>query len=127
MTLRTSFMALLVAVVAIPAWAGTAPAQVPAAAPATPSSNGYETVVTTDPDVQAAVKAAIADQRQKNRSDLKLISIVSAERQPVSGKNLRLCLSMDRTGSTQFARVVLSRNAKKTWSVTIWSWGSCGR
>lgn len=87
----------------------------------------YEKIVTTDPDVQLAVKTAIADQRQKDRSVVKLLSIVSAERQAVSGRNLRLCLSMDRSGNTEMARVVLSRNAKKRWSVSIWSWGSCGR
>ena len=87
----------------------------------------YEKIAVTDPDVQAAAKAAIGNQQQKNNNTVKLLSIVSAERQPVSGKDLRLCLSVDRHGNTELARVVLSRNAKKQWSVRIWSWGSCGR
>jgi hypothetical protein len=125
-TLRKALAPLLVSAAVI-ACAGAAGAQAPATAPATPPSNAYEKVATTDPDVQAAVKVALANQQQKNRSDVKLLSIVSAERQPVSGRNLRLCLSTDRNGNTEFARVVLSRNPKKQWAVAIWSWGSCGR
>jgi hypothetical protein len=90
------------------------------------TTDAYKKIETTDPDVQAAVKIAVADQRKQSRS-VNLLSIVSAERQFVSGNNLRLCLSMDRSGRTEIARVVLSRNAKKQWSVTIWAWGSCGR
>jgi hypothetical protein len=122
---RNALAPLLVSA-AVLACAGAAAAQAPASAPAQPS-NTYEKIATTDPEVQAAVKIAIANQQQKNRSDVKLLSIVSAERQPVSGRNLRLCLSTDRNGNTEFARVVLSRNPKKQWAVTIWSWGSCGR
>lgn len=102
-------------------------AQANAAGPARPTSDAYQTIAITDPDVQAAVKVAIADQQRKNGNLVKLLSIVSAERQPVSGRNVRLCLSMDRRGNTEFARVVLLRDAKKQWSVSIWSWGSCGR
>jgi hypothetical protein len=125
-TFRNALILVMVAA-AVLVGAGTALGQAPAAAPATQPSNSYEKIAITDPDVQAAAKAAIANQQQKNSSAMKLLSIVSAERQPVSARNLRLCLSMDRSGSTELARVVLSRNAKKQWSVSIWSWGSCGR
>jgi hypothetical protein len=52
----------------------------------------------------------MADQ-QKHSANLKLCSIVSAERQ----------------GRTEFARVVLSPKPKKQWDVSIWSWGACDR
>jgi hypothetical protein len=124
-TYRNALVFVVVAVVAL-VGAGTAVGQTPAATAVQPS-NAYEKIAITDPDVQATPKVAVADQRQHNRSDLKLLSMVSAERQPVSGRNLRLCLSMDRSGNTELARVVLSRSPKKLWAVTIWSWGSCGR
>jgi hypothetical protein len=124
-TFRNAVVFVVLAAGALAA-AGIAVGQAPAAPAAQPSST-YEKIAITDPDVQAALKVAMADQRQHNRSDMKLLSIVSAERQPVSSRNLRLCLSMDRSGNTELARVVLSRNTKKQWSVAIWSWGSCGR
>jgi len=86
----------------------------------------YKKVETSDPEVQLAVKAAIANQQKMDKA-IRLRSVVSAERPAVSSSNLRLCLSMDRSGHSEFARVVLSKNTKRQWSVTIWSWGSCGR
>jgi hypothetical protein len=91
----------------------------------TPTTDAYKKVQISDPDVQTAVKFAIADQ-QKTEKAIRLRTIISAERPAVSSSNLRLCLSMDRSGNAEFARVVLARNAKKQWFVTIWSWGSCG-
>ena len=77
--------------------------------------------------MQAAVKVALAQRKDKN-IDFKLDSIVSAERQHITGFNMRLCLSMsNRGGTTELARVVLSRNTNKKWSVATWSWGSCSR
>jgi hypothetical protein len=90
------------------------------------ASQAYHRILTSDREVQIAVKAAIAD-RQKVEKAIRLKAIVSAERAAVSGSNLRLCLSMDRSGTTEFARVVVSREAKKRWSLDLWTWGSCGR
>ena len=100
-------------------------AQAPTEKP--PAADSYRKVDVTDLDVQAAVTFALADQQRKDRSKPKLLSVVSAERQFVSPCNFRLCLSLDRSGRTEFARVVVSRNAKKRWSMTIWAWGACGR
>ena len=104
---------------------GLRAAQAPAEPP--PAADSYRGVDVTGRDVQAAVKFALSDRQKKDISKPKLLSIVSAERQFVSGDNFRLCLFLDRSGRTEFARVVVSRNAKKRWSVTIWTWGSCGR
>lgn len=79
----------------------------------------YRKIEISEPDVQAAAKVALAKQKG---------TLISAERHSISANNLRLCLSMNRSGSYEFARVVLSRDDKrKRWTVTIWSWGSCGR
>jgi hypothetical protein len=85
----------------------------------------YRKVDLRDVDVQSALKFALADQKRRSGGDEKLFSVVSAERQFVTPDNYRLCLSMNRSGRTELARVVLSRDAKKRWTVTLWSWGSC--
>jgi hypothetical protein len=85
------------------------------------SPDPYKKIEISEPDVQAAVKVALAGANRKG-------TLISAERHTVSANNLRLCLSMNRSGSHEFARVVLSRtDTTKKWNVTIWSWGSCGR
>ena len=89
--------------------------------------DGYRKIDTSSPDVQSAVAFAVKDQRRKGLANTRLLAVVSAERQVVSGNNLRLCLSMDRSGRSEFARVVLAPNARKQWSLTLWAWGSCGR
>jgi hypothetical protein len=79
----------------------------------------YKKIEISEPDVQAAAKAALTKQKGK---------LISAERHSISANNLRLCLSMNRSSSYEFAQVVLSRSdKKKQWTVTTWSWGSCGR
>lgn len=88
-------------------------------APAPPSEQPYKKIDISEPDVRAAAKVALAKQKG---------TLISAERHSISSNNLRLCLSMDRSGTREFARVVLSRDDKrKRWTVTVWSWGSCGR
>jgi hypothetical protein len=94
----------------------------PQAAPATPPpEESYHRISLNEPDVREAAKAALATARRKG-------TVISAERPSISGNNLRLCISMNRSSSYEFARVDLSRNpAKKRWEVLVWSWGSCGR
>jgi len=85
----------------------------------------YSAIAVGDREVQTAVQFALADQRRKNRSAVKLLSVLAAERQPASGANLRLCLSIDRHGRTDSARVVVHHSNKDQWSVTLWAWGAC--
>lgn len=88
------------------------------AAPA-PEKPVYQKIAITEPDVQEAVKVVFA----KNKGTL-----ISAERHSISADNMRLCVTMNRSSSFEFARVVLSRDAKKKhWEIDTWSWGSCGR
>lgn len=91
-------------------------AQTPTTQPAEPT---YKKIAITEPDVQEAVKVVFAKRKG---------TLISAERHRISADNLRLCVSMNRSSSFEFARVVLSRDdKKKRWTVDIWSWGSCGR
>jgi hypothetical protein len=85
----------------------------------------YSAVAVGNQEVQSAVQFALADQRRKNRSAVKLLSVLAAEQQPASGANVRLCLSIDRHGRTDSARVVVHRSEKNQWSVTLWAWGAC--
>jgi hypothetical protein len=85
----------------------------------------YTLVAVADREVQTAVQFALADQRRKNRSAVRLLSVLAAERQPSSGANVRLCLSIDRHGRTDSARVVVHHSDKDQWSVTLWAWGAC--
>jgi hypothetical protein len=90
--------------------------QTPAPPPAEPT---YKKIAITEPDVQEAVKVVFNKRKG---------TLISAERHSISADNLRLCVSMNRSSSFEFARVVLSRDdKKKRWTVDIWSWGSCGR
>jgi hypothetical protein len=90
-------------------------------------ASNYSAVAVSDGDVQSAVQFALADQRRKNRSAVTLLSVVAAERQSASGANLRLCLSLDRHGRADSARVVVHRSEKSQLSVTLWAWGACGK
>jgi hypothetical protein len=85
----------------------------------------YSAVAVSDREVQSAVQFALSDQRRKNRSSFKLLSVLAAERQLASGSNVRLCLSLDRHGRADSARVVMHRSEKNQWSVTLWAWGAC--
>ena len=91
------------------------------ASPTKPPEEPYTKIELSEPDVRAATKAALATVKGKG-------TLISAERHAISGDNIRLCISMNRSPSYEFARIVLTRDAaKKRWNVTTWSWGSCGR
>ena len=85
----------------------------------------YSALAVSDREVQTAVQFALADQRRKNRSAVKLVSVLASERQPSSGANVRLCLALDRHGRTDSARVIVHHSEKDRWSVTLWAWGAC--
>jgi hypothetical protein len=95
--------------------------------PSAPAVNAYRLVATDDQDVQKALEFALSDQKRKNRSQnaLTLLSVLTAERQLSTGENFRFCLSLDRRGRADTARVVVHRNQKQRWNVALWAWGAC--
>jgi len=98
------------------------------AVPATPPAQAtpYKTVEPTNVDVQAALKAALIDQKKKTNEPLSLVGILTAERATIGPGNIRVCLSANRSGVTERAQVVVSRDAKKKkWELQVWAWGSC--
>jgi hypothetical protein len=69
----------------------------------------------------------VSDQSVRNGSSVKLLGVLAAERQGSAGENFRLCLSVDRNGRTDTARVVVHRSHANKWSVALWAWSACGR
>jgi len=110
-------IALLLAA-AVPAFSQTATGP--------PVDATYRRIDAATSEVKSAAAFAVRAEQQRT-TNLRLLSIVGAERQFVSGNILRLCLSMDRSGRTEFARAVVARDKQKRWSLTLWTWGSCGR
>lgn len=90
-------------------------------------ARAYQPVPVDDPDVRTALQVALNDQKLKNRAAVKLLSVLGAERQISTGENYRLCLSLDRRGRTDTARVVVQHSLKNKWSVALWAWGACGK
>lgn len=88
---------------------------------------GYQPIAPVHADVQKALQVALNDQKSKNRAAVRLLTVLTAERQVSAGENFRLCLSLDRLGRTDTARVVVHRNPKNRWSVSLWAWGACGK
>jgi hypothetical protein len=86
----------------------------------------YQPVAIDDAGVKAALQVALNDQKSKNRRAVKLLSVLAAERQVSAGENYRLCLSLDRRGRKDTARVIVQHSPKDKWSVTLWAWGACG-
>jgi hypothetical protein len=99
----------------------------PRARTATAVVKPYEPIAADDRGVRTALQVALSDQKSKNRSAVKLLSVLSSERQASSGDNYRLCLSVDRRGRVDTARVVVQRSPKNKWSVALWAWGACGK
>ena len=99
----------------------------PRARAATGVAKAYHPVSIEDADVRTALQVALNDQKSKNRAAVKLLSVLAAERQTSAGDNFRLCLSLDRRGRTDTARVVVQRTPKNRWSVALWAWGACGK
>jgi hypothetical protein len=97
----------------------------PSPRPASGVAAGYLSASAQDRSVQAALQFALRDRKQKNRTHHTLLAVLSAERQVSAGENFRFCLSLDRHGRTDTARVVVHRNPKDRWSVTLWAWGGC--
>jgi hypothetical protein len=87
----------------------------------------YQPVSTESANVRTALEVALHDQKSKNRRTVKLVSVLSAERQDSTIDNYRLCLAVDRRGRTETARVVVQHSNKDKWTVALWAWSACGK
>ena len=94
---------------------------------ATAEAQRYAAIAPTDREAVAALRFAVSDQQLKNRSAVRLVSVLSAERQIAAGTNLRFCIAVDRQGRADSARVVVNHSSRQRWLVTLWAWGACGR
>ena len=96
-----------------------------AARRATAEAPKYMAASTADPDVKTALQLVLADQQRRNKNAVKMVSVLSAERQLAAGENIRLCLAIDRHGRADSARAVTHLSENNKWSVTLWAWGAC--
>lgn len=87
----------------------------------------YKPVPIDDPQVKTALGVALNDQQSKNRTAIKIVSVLTSELQTANGENYRLCLSIDRRGRLDTARVVVQRSLKNKWSVALWAWNACSK
>lgn len=74
-------------------------------------SGGYSKADVADPDIIAAAQFAINEKSQQSQSELSLISIESAETQPVGLTNYKLTLHIRENGKERKADI-------KVWKTT---------
>jgi hypothetical protein len=93
---------------------------------------GYREIDKADEGATAAAEFAVKAQSEKKEMTYKLVSIEHAESQVVAGINYRLCLKVgyhkqdDDVDTTEFVRVVVSRNLQNQHSLTSWTEENCG-
>ena len=88
-------------------------------------AGGYGDAPKTDPEVLAAARFAIKQERRKLGRQLSLISIERAEVQVVAGLNYRLCLKVKIKGKPQDVTAVVYKNLKQKYSLSSWDAGGC--
>ena len=93
---------------------------------------GYKEVATDDPEVVTAAKFAVGAEGEKQKANIKLVSVEHAESQVVAGINYRLCLKVqagdsdDDADSTQKVKAVVYKNLQRQYSLTSWEEAECG-
>jgi hypothetical protein len=88
-------------------------------------AGGYADTSQRDPEVLAAARFAIQQERRKLGRRLSLISIEHAEVQVVAGLNYRLCLKVKAKGDTRQVTAVVYKNLKGKYSLSSWDAGGC--
>lgn len=92
---------------------------------------GYKEAPTNNAQVVAAARFAVREQAQKQQTNMKLVSIHSAERQTVQGANYRLCLVVeieDQENNVvvdQGVRAQVYQNLRGQLSLTKWAEDNC--
>lgn len=85
-----------------------------------PIAGGWAGTSTTDPEVIAATRFAIARQNRKQGSRISLTSIDRAEVQVVAGLNYKMWLSVKTRGQSQKVTTVVYKNLKGRYALTSW-------
>ena len=96
-----------------------------------PRAGGFREVPTVDAAVVAAARFAVKTQAQKQKTNMKLISVHAAERQTVQGANYRLCLVVeieDQENNVivdQGVKALIYQNLKREFSLRSWAEENC--
>lgn len=93
---------------------------------AAPPPGVYRPIATDDIGIEMVAVSAIGEQQLKTPG-ISLVKITSAERQIADGTNYRLCLSMQRNGRVEPARMTLYQDQNGRMQMSSWAWGACGR
>jgi copper homeostasis protein (lipoprotein) len=85
---------------------------------------GYRAISADDMRVQMAAAFAAGRQMEKTPG-MSMQKITRAEYQVVAGTNFRLCVTVNRNGTSETAQTVVFEDLKGAMSMTSWTWGPC--
>jgi hypothetical protein len=97
-----------------------------------PVVGGYKAIETDAPEVTSAADFAVAARGRKEKMNIKLISVESAERQVVAGINYRLCLKVEtedtdnNVDATETVKVLVFKSLQKAYTLKSWEKEDCG-
>ena len=107
------------------------PAQMSVAQQGLPKVGGFKEAPTNNAHVVAAARFAVKTQAEKQKTNMRLVSIHAAERQTVQGANYRLCLVVeieDRENNVRVdegVTVQVFQNLKGQFSLSKWTEENC--
>ena len=93
----------------------------PVLAPAPPMPGSYQ-AATVDDEVREIAKFAVREQRQQAGGKLKLLRVLSCERQVVAGMNYRLRLKLRRAGEPARANALVFAGLDGSRTLVSWTW-----
>jgi hypothetical protein len=96
-----------------------------------PMVGGYKEVAADAPEVVSAAEFAVAARARKQETEVRLVSVESAERQTVAGVNYRLCLKVEEADAqnnvdvTETVRAVVFKSLKNAYTLKSWQAEDC--
>ncbi|HWS90213.1 MAG TPA: cystatin domain-containing protein [Pyrinomonadaceae bacterium] len=96
-----------------------------------PRVGGYKQVATNAAEVVSAAKFAVAARARKQETEIRLVSVETAERQTVAGANYRLCLKVEESDAennvdvTETVRAVVYRSLQNAYTLKNWEPEDC--
>ncbi|HEX8557210.1 MAG TPA: cystatin domain-containing protein [Pyrinomonadaceae bacterium] len=97
-----------------------------------PAVGGFKPVATNDPRVVEAARAAVASEAKKEKTNIRLLSVVAAEQKVVQGMVYRLCLRVEVEDAENNVDVATNVSAqvfmslKKQYQLNSWEEADCG-